>query len=171
MENINQELENQREEEIVEVVDGDGQVTETIDQQDIINELEKVEMNYGLLISDAEGGGLSWDTNYDLTGHRTIFGHLLRVGYEGTEDYDVVRCSINVDEAGHLHTLIQTSAQELPYTHANLMISALLSMLRQGATYNEEVIQSGNLEQFDSMGYLIDTIGKLHTLTNIIPHQ
>lgn len=130
-------------------------------------ENQEVEMKFGLLITGTMDD-FKWSGTYDISEYRNIGNYILTLNFEDIERTDVVKCRLYRDKDDAMSVLLECSNEEIDRQHINHVIPMLITALRDDTALNDNVIDDVDVESFDTIYDIIDAIGKLHSIANIV---
>lgn len=109
----------------------------------------------------------TWDIEYDTQDLKQIESYSLEMRYNDSDDINYITCTLYRDEEFNLHSEIRC---DVPITsqHLNYLIESLFNILRELSVTNDELVISSNTEDYETLTHLIDCIGMVHTITNIV---
>lgn len=155
-------MENQENVAMVEEIKQEG-MNEMENQENIevAQETVEVEMKFGLLITGTMDE-FQWTSDFDVSEYENVSNYVLTLNFEDIGHTDIVRCGLYRDTNDAMCVLLQCTAEELNRQHINHMIPMLITALRDDTALGEDI------ESFEEIYDLIDAIGKLHSIANII---
>lgn len=137
---------------------------------DEIMEAEAVEMQTKLMVS-GNMDEFAWSSEYSVDKLKKVNTFTLKMEYTDIERNDTLRCTLYKDDEGNDYMLLECTHTEIERLHLNNLITMILSTLREENSLNELAVRSNDIEDFDSVSYMIDAIGKLHCMANMIIQQ
>lgn len=112
-------------------------------------------------------GEFSWETEYTVEGLEQIDEYVLEMKYEDDGSSDNIRCTIYRDGDFNLHCEIKCSV-EISIRHLNYLAASMFEILRENSVANDECVVSNDTTDYDSLTYMIDCIGMIHAISNIV---
>ena len=139
--------------------------------QEEIEEVESLEMQTKLMVS-GNMDEFAWNSEYSLDKLTKINTFTLKMQYTDIEREDTLRCSLYQDGEKNNYMLLECTHTEIERLHLNNLITMMLSTLRDENVLNElDIENGGDIEDFEPISYLIDAIGKLHCMANMVQQE
>ena len=127
---------------------------------------KEVEMPYGIKLSGTLEN-FSWDTEYTTEGFTKINSVDVVLTYEDSGAVEHISCIMYRDVEYNLETEIRCSV-EIRHQHLNHLNQSMIGTLRTLSVENDEAMIANKHDDYETVTYLIDAIGMIHTIANIV---